>query len=111
MEDALLASSDSGGSAYPPSSSSAVSPSTISIQDVQPLPQPATAVPVKNNSVHTSSSTNAAVEKKKPKLRCGVILKPPKDGRTYNPNEQNYYQKRELRKDIVDALLEANILS
>ena len=67
MEHALIASSDSGGSAYPPSSSSAVSPSTISIQDVQPLPQPATAVPVKNNSVDGSSSTNAAVEKKKPK--------------------------------------------
>ena len=84
MEHALLASSDSGGSAYPPSSSSAVSPSTISIQDVQPLPQPATAVPVKNNSVDGSSSTNAAVEKKKPKLRSGVILKPSKDGRAYS---------------------------
>ena len=46
MEDALLASSDSGGSAYPPSSSSTLSSITIPIQDVQPLPQPATAVPV-----------------------------------------------------------------
>ena len=94
MEHALLASSDSGGSAYPPSSSSTVSSSTISIQDVQPLPQPATAVPVKNNSVHTSSSTNAAVEKKKPKMPCGVILKPPKDDRAYNPNEIKLLGKR-----------------
>ena len=45
-EDALLVSSDSGGSVYPPSSSSTLSSITIPIQDVQPLPQPATAVPV-----------------------------------------------------------------
>ena len=67
MEHALIASSDSGGSAYPPSSSSTISSSTIQIQDVEPLSQPATAVSVKNNSVDGSSSTNAAAEKKKPK--------------------------------------------
>ena len=110
MEHALLASSDSGCSAYPPSSSSTLSSITIPIQDVQPLPQPATAVPVKNNSVHTSSSTNAAVEKKKPKMPCGVILKPPKN-KSYRPKDIKILGKRFDKKDIVDALLEAGYSS
>jgi hypothetical protein len=77
IEHALIRS----GSAYPPSSSSTISSSTIQIQA---LPQPATVVSVKNNSVDGSSSRNAAVAKKKPKLRSGVILKPSKDGRAYS---------------------------
>ena len=71
-----------------------VSSSTIQIQDVEPLSQPATAVSVKNNSVDGSSSTNQLWRRRNLKLRSGVILKPPKDGRAYKPNEIKLLGKR-----------------
>ena len=95
MEHALIASSDSGGSAYPPSSSSTVSSSTVQIQDVEPLSQPATAVSVKNNSVDTAHHPRMQLWRRRNlKLRSGVKLKPPKDGRAYNPNEIKLLGKR-----------------
>ena len=99
-EDALLASSDSGGSAYPPSSSSAVSPSNISIQDVQPLPQPATAVPVYTPYHPRMLSTrNQSYD-----VDSEVILKPPKN-KSYKPNEIKLLGKRFRKVDLRGALI------
>jgi hypothetical protein len=44
------------------------------------------------------------VEKKKPKLRCGVILKPPKN-KSYKPNEIKLLGKRFRKVDLRGALI------
>ena len=99
-EDALLASSDSGGSAYPPSSSSTLSSITIPIQDVQPLPQPATAVPVYTPYHPRMLSTrNQSYD-----VDSEVILKPPKN-KSYKPNEIKLLGKRFRKVDLRGALI------
>ena len=44
------------------------------------------------------------MEKKKPKLRCGVILKPPKN-KSYKPNEIKLLGKRFRKVDLRGALI------
>ena len=44
------------------------------------------------------------MEKKKPKLRCGVILKPPKN-KSYKPNEIKLPGKRFRKVDLRGALI------
>ena len=110
MQNALLAISDSDGSAYPHRSSPSTSTDIILVQHAQPPSRAATAVPVRNK-VDSLSSTNEDEKKKKQpvlRYRFRVILKPP-IGKSYKPNEIRLLGKIFHKVDIRDALLEANI--